>query len=205
MLELAPGVFAGPRLRQSNCYLIHGEAQTVLVDAGMPQDHQAVSAWLAASGVNLDAVVLTHGDMDHRGRAAELAQASGVDVWAGASERSYLDASLRAHRLVRRAMAHLMRPLAVGRWLGSGDEVAGFTVWETPGHTAGHLSLVRMGDRVVIAGDALVVGRQGPVLPRSWLNEDHDQAAASARRLLAISPSWLLTGHGPPWHEMRGG
>ncbi|MHB1980157.1 MAG: MBL fold metallo-hydrolase [Sulfobacillus sp.] len=202
MVELVPGVFAGPRLRQSNCYLVHDKTLTVLVDAGMPGDHPEISRWLSDSGWRLDAVVLTHGDVDHRGQVAQLASAAGAEVWAGREERSFLEGSLRPRRLVRRVMARLMRPVAVDRWLGPEDEVAGFAVWHTPGHTAGHLSLVRLADRVVIAGDALVVGRQGPIMPRSWLNEDQEQATSSAAHLRAIGPSWLLTGHGPPWHQV---
>ena len=47
-------------------------------------------------------------------------------------------------------------PHPVARALSEGDEVAGFTVLETPGHTPGHLSFWRERDRTLIVGDVLV-------------------------------------------------
>ncbi len=46
-------------------------------------------------------------------------------------------------------------PHPVARVLHEGDEVAGFTVLETPGHSAGHVSFWRESDRVLIVGDVL--------------------------------------------------
>ena len=43
----------------------------------------------------------------------------------------------------------------MARALHEGDEVAGFTVLETPGHSVGHISLWRESDRVLIVGDVL--------------------------------------------------
>ena len=44
-------------------------------------------------------------------------------------------------------------PHPVARALHEGDEVAGFIVLETPGHSAGHVSYWRESDRVLIVGD----------------------------------------------------
>lgn len=202
--ELAPGVWAGPRLPSSNCYLLRHHDRWVLVDAGMPRDYDRLAGWLEAMAIRLDLVLLTHGDIDHRGRADKLAAAYGVQVWAGAGERPFLSGGLRPHSPLRRVMVHLMRPLAVDCWLEAGDQVAGFAVWPTPGHTAGHISLVREADGVVLAGDALVVGRHGPVLPAPWLNENQSAARESGQRLRRLAPRLLLTGHGPPWRPDAG-
>ena len=43
----------------------------------------------------------------------------------------------------------------VDRVLGEGDEVAGFRVLDTPGHSAGHVAFWRESDRVLILGDVL--------------------------------------------------
>ncbi len=204
MEELAPGVFAGPRLPGANCYLIREGEVTVLVDAGMPGDHRRLAGWLESEAIRLDVVLLTHGDVDHRGRAGELARMHGAEVWAAEGERPFLTGGLRPRRLLRRVMVHLIRPVPVDRWLTANDQVAGFTVWETPGHTLGHISLVRQEDRVVLAGDALVVGRQGPTLAARWVNEDQAAAAESGQRLCQIQPTLLLTGHGPPWRPEAG-
>ena len=54
----------------------------------------------------------------------------------------------------------------VARRLREGDEVGGFTVLETPGHSPGHVAFWREADRTLVAGDVLfgrhrVTGRPG--------------------------------------------
>ena len=63
-----------------------------------------------------------------------------------------------APRIVRSLQERFLgRPAhPVARALSEGDEVAGFTVLETPGHTPGHVSYWRERDRVLIVGDVLV-------------------------------------------------
>src|SRR5205823_12844163 len=46
-------------------------------------------------------------------------------------------------------------PHPVARALVEGDEVAGFTVLEVPGHAPGHVAYWRESDRVLILGDVL--------------------------------------------------
>src|SRR5207244_7407492 len=46
-------------------------------------------------------------------------------------------------------------PAPVTRVLHDGDEVAGFRVVPTPGHTPGHVVFFREADRVAVAGDVL--------------------------------------------------
>jgi glyoxylase-like metal-dependent hydrolase (beta-lactamase superfamily II) len=70
-------------------------------------------------------------------------------------------------------------------------------VW-TPGHTAGHVSLFRPGDGVLIAADA-VLPRITPTLGVNRQREDPvgDYLDALAR-LEALSPRLVLPGHGQP-------
>ena len=67
--------------------------------------------------------------------------------------------------LARSQPDHRLNRLAVRYWAGpghpfdrrlrEGDEVAGFTVLETPGHAPGHVAFWREADRVLILGDVL--------------------------------------------------
>jgi glyoxylase-like metal-dependent hydrolase (beta-lactamase superfamily II) len=90
--------------------------------------------------------------------------------------------------------------------LSAGDEVAGFEVLATPGHTAGHVSFWREADRVLIAGDVVwnfhfVAGRPGLTEPVSAANLDSAQNRESARRLAALRPELVCFGHGPPLRD----
>ena len=100
-------------------------------------------------------------------------------------------------------------PHPVARALGEGDEVAGFTVLDTPGHSRGHLSLWRAADRVLVVGDVLtnvqpLTGRPGLHEPPRLFTPDRERNRASARRLAALEPRLACFGHGLPlWDPAR--
>ena len=77
-------------------------------------------------------------------------------------------------------------------------------VIETPGHTAGHVSVVSDQRGVLFAGDAMVnfdyaSGRTGVQLHR--FNEDRARAATSLARLDRVETDVVLFGHGDPWTD----
>ena len=84
---------------------------------------------------------------------------------------------------------------------GDEGEVPGAAGWRfvwTPGHTAGHVSLFRPADRVLIAGDA-VLPRITPTLGVNRQRTDPvGDYAEALDRLLALAPSRVLPGHGKP-------
>jgi glyoxylase-like metal-dependent hydrolase (beta-lactamase superfamily II) len=91
----------------------------------------------------------------------------------------------------------------VDQVLHEGDEVAGFTVLDTPGHSAGHVSYWRESDRVLIAGD--VVNTMHPFTMKRGLREPFDvftpdpaENRRSIKRIAELEPALLLVGHGPP-------
>jgi glyoxylase-like metal-dependent hydrolase (beta-lactamase superfamily II) len=86
----------------------------------------------------------------------------------------------------------------------------------TPGHTEGHVSLWRESDRTIIAGDAFIttkqesayaVATQRPELhgPPMYFTPDWESAATSVRKLAALQPELVVTGHGRALHgpQMR--
>jgi glyoxylase-like metal-dependent hydrolase (beta-lactamase superfamily II) len=92
--------------------------------------------------------------------------------------------------------------------LREGDEVGGFTVLETPGHTRGHLSYWRAADRVLVLGDVLanlnyLTG--WPMLrePPRFFSADPALNRRSARRLADLEPVLICFGHGPPLRDTR--
>jgi glyoxylase-like metal-dependent hydrolase (beta-lactamase superfamily II) len=81
-------------------------------------------------------------------------------------------------------------------------------VIHTPGHTAGHVSLYRSSDGVLITGDAVLTvdlnsllgflrGRQGVFGPPRYTTWDWAEAQQSITALAALEPQVLATGHGP--------
>jgi glyoxylase-like metal-dependent hydrolase (beta-lactamase superfamily II) len=170
--------------------------------------------------------VVTHMHMDHVGLAARAADTSGAAVvmhrldaerMAHAAAHPEEEAEYRGV-LLRRAGApdevqraveaarsgaqSLAPPVRVDVMLdGMEGEVEGAPGWRwmwTPGHTAGHLSLYRPEDRVLIAGDA-VLPRITPTLGVNRQRSDPvGDYAGALDRLLALHPSLVLPGHGEP-------
>ena len=197
MLSLAPEV---RRLRAFppatiNAYLV-GD---LLVDARTPAARRAILRQLAGHAIS--AHVLTHGHPDHFGSSHAVCEALGVPLWAGAADVEAIETASprlppgRRASLLRRAPMPPGHP--VSRALHEGDEVAGFTILETPGHSPGHIALWRESDRTLVAGDVFFnLPRLGP--PPAMLTLDPEVNRASMRRLAELRPALALFGHGPP-------
>ncbi|MNR18936.1 putative metallo-hydrolase YflN [compost metagenome] len=79
----------------------------------------------------------------------------------------------------------------------------------TPGHTPGHVSLFREKDRALLAGDAFVTVEQDSLYkvitqkkqltgPPVYFTTDWYAAEKSVRKLEALKPRIVITGHGEP-------
>jgi len=94
----------------------------------------------------------------------------------------------------------------VARALTEGDEVAGFIVLDTPGHSPGHVSYWRESERVLVCGDVMwgynpFLLRSGVREPYSFVSPDPELNRASARRLATLEPTLVCFGHGPPLRD----
>lgn len=180
----------------------------VLVDAGTRHAFRRIMRELRRHPIS--AHVLTHAHPDHQGSSHRVCEALGVPLWCGASDAAAAEtpggvlASLKDNRL-NRTMAPLMVGPAhpVARRLSEGDEVGGFRVLETPGHTPGHVAFWREADRVLVLGDVLasmnpLTGWPGLREPPTIFTPDPARNRASARRLAALEPRLICFGHGPP-------
>jgi glyoxylase-like metal-dependent hydrolase (beta-lactamase superfamily II) len=92
--------------------------------------------------------------------------------------------------------------------LREGDEVGGFRVVETPGHTAGHISFWREQDPVLVVGNVMAnmsIWTGMPVLrePERIFTPDPAMNRRSAIRLAELEPKLLCFGHGHPLRDLR--
>jgi hydroxyacylglutathione hydrolase len=190
-----------------NIYL----AGDVLIDSGTRRAQRRILREIA--GRTLAAVALTHAHADHQGSAHAVCTRLGVPLWCGRGDVPATETpGAIAAASGRNAATFVQRNFWVGpahpvaRALVEGDEVAGFTVLETPGHTAGHVSYWRESDRVLIAGDVLfnlnmLTGRNGLHEPPAAFTPDPRRNRDSARRLAGLRPSLVCFGHGPPLRD----
>ena len=92
--------------------------------------------------------------------------------------------------------------------LHEGDEVGGFRVLETPGHTLGHVSFWREHDRTLVMGDVLAnihiwTGLASLQEPQRIFSLDPLMNRRSAARLAELEPRLTCFGHGPPLRDPR--
>jgi len=153
MRTLTAGVhqLKGTPANAINVYLV-GD---VLVDAGTPGARRRILRQLA--GRELRGHLVTHAHPDHFGSSHAVCDALGLELWTGAGDADAVETArpVPAQGRVPAAMARMkMAPgHPVARRLRERDEVAGFVVLDTPGHSPGHISLWREADRTLVCGD----------------------------------------------------
>jgi glyoxylase-like metal-dependent hydrolase (beta-lactamase superfamily II) len=203
-------------------YLIVDDAVTI-VDCGFPGYYDQLPSALAELDRppgSVAAVVITHYHNDHVGSAERIRAETGATVYVPAGDAEGvrsgkvplpggLAASLWRPSMMR-YMAHAVRnggagmtPVKELRTYEDGEELAGgLRAVHTPGHTAGHCSLLDERRGVLFAGDALatVSFLSGETGPRAMpFNEDTAQARESLSRLEPLSAGVVVVGHGDPF------
>jgi hydroxyacylglutathione hydrolase len=190
-----------------NVYLVGG----VLIDAATRQAEGRIFKQLA--GRTIEAHALTHVHPDHQGCSHAVCERYGVPLWCGQDDVPAMETpggviNPKVPTLLRRFQQSwwVGPPHPVARALREGDQVAGFTVLDTPGHTRGHIALWRESDRVLILGDVLNnmnvrTGLPGLHQPPDMFTTDPVRNRASARRLAALRPALACFGHGAPLRD----
>jgi glyoxylase-like metal-dependent hydrolase (beta-lactamase superfamily II) len=208
-MEVAPGVHLIPRMDLANVCLVT-EPEPVLFDTGLPGEGEKVLAYCRRVGVapeDIRAIALTHADPAHAGSAAWLRRHTRARLYASATEAAILAGQVSGgnvrtlwHWLLRIGRRP-MEPAVVDGVLEEGDEIGGFRVVPTPGHTLGHVAFYRPRDGVLIAGDALRVSGSDILAPSFWNSASEVRARISVSHLADLPVHLLIPGHGPPYRE----
>jgi hydroxyacylglutathione hydrolase len=209
MKELAPDVFmlSGWPRNAINVYVV-GD---VLIDAATRQGEKRIMRQIDGRGLSLHA--LTHAHPDHQGSSHAICERLGIPLWCGRGDVPAMEtpgaisnsqAPGWLNRLQQRYWTGPPHPVA--RALVEGDEVAGFTVLESPGHSPGQVAYWRESDRVLILGDVLnsmnvMTGIPGLNEPPKIFTPDPARNRESARRLGALRPRITCFGHGAPLRD----
>lgn len=231
--ETAPDVLCVAH-RIVNTYLV-SDAVTdswVLIDAGLPTSARRIIKTAAkrfGPKSKPVAIVLTHGHFDHVGSLKRLLDLWEVPVYAHELELPYLtgrsdypppDPTVRGGMMSALSRFFPKKGIDVGnkvRALPADGTVPGLPQWRwahTPGHSPGHISLLRDSDHTLIAGDAFVTVNQESALavltqvqgvhgPPAYFTIDWQAARKSVEFLSAWEPQVAATGHGVPMSGLQ--
>lgn len=207
----------------ANCWVVGDRAAggAVVVDPGEGGRTQ-IPALLVRLGVTCEAILLTHGHLDHVWSAPDLAATLDVPVFLHPDDRWLWDEPAAAFG----APPELLAELGIDRWDAPDDHLeelrdamtlsfAGVTyrVAHTPGHTPGHVTFLTEGvtaapiefaigavdeapDEVLFSGDLLFAGSIGRTdFPRG---STPAIVRSLAEHVLPLDDDVLvLSGHGP--------
>ena len=228
MKQVAPGVHQLTIQRFVNLYFVEAGApgEWVLIDTGLPGSAAAIIAAADAlfyPGTHPQAILLTHGHMDHAGAAQALAAHWHVPIVAHPLELPFLTGRAvypPADPTVGGSLAFVSR-FFPPQTFQLGDEVQALPVaeatppylpgWEwrhVPGHAPGQVAFFRPEDGTLLGADAFATAHHDSVpatllqLPRlsrcgTPFTFDWEQARASVRELARLRPRAIGCGHGP--------
>ena len=180
---------------QTNCYFVYkeNEKEAIVID---PADQgEKIYQKLMEQGLEITAVLLTHGHFDHIFGCHEIKELSGARVYAYIGEQSLLnDSTLNVSAQVGRPYT-----MEADTYLQDGEELAigdfKIKVIATPGHTSGSCCFYFEEAGVLVSGDTLFeesVGRS------DFLTGSGSQLSRSVKEKLFILPdeTAVFPGHG---------
>lgn len=184
---------------QVNCrFIFNPETKNcVICDPG--DDADRIMAFVSSRGLNVTAVLLTHGHLDHCGAAATVAEHYKTGITGPSREDSmWLDI------LPRQAVMFGLPscpPLTPDRWLTGGEKLdlglgEEAEVLHCPGHTPGHVCFHFPLSGILLSGDVLFAGSVGR---SDFPGGNHEDLISSIRNLIMTLPdsTAVLPGHGP--------
>jgi glyoxylase-like metal-dependent hydrolase (beta-lactamase superfamily II) len=196
-----------------NSVLLEGDdRELVLVDAGFPDHEAAIFNALRTLGrepEELRHVVFTHAHPDHIGSAAAIVARTGAKTWmhpvdvpvaeSGGPFRPMSSSPGLVQKIGFRVFWHPDEPVApikIDEEIEDGKTLrvaGGLKVIHTPGHSAGHVSLLWQGGRLLIVGD---VGSNVAGVSDPLGFEDRERGRHSQRQLASLHFEAAAFGHG---------
>ncbi len=204
------GVYCIESAGQARVYFV-GAPEYTLIDAGTPGKADRIITALAQIGVQplqVKRIILTHHRWDHVGSVWELKKLTGAEVVAHTRDADYISGK-RPRRAPRRLPGRAIYALfglfgarnltgvEVDRPINDGEQIGSFTVVHTPGHTPGHLCLLR-GDSL-FSGDLLLATSPSFHETPHMFTADVPTSRVSIRKVAGLDFQAILSSHSPPY------
>ena len=175
---------------KSNCYIVYENGQAIVIDPGYESDE--VINFIDQNKLNVLAIYVTHGHIDHVGGIKQIKDRYQAKVYAPLKDKIWFMSS---------NYNRLGYEIPVDTYIEDGFvlklEEHAFTVMETPGHSEGGTILCDLNHDLCFSGDTLffeTIGRTD--LPFS----SFDDIVKSIKKMYQLLPNQtkLYPGHGRP-------
>ncbi len=188
-----------------------GAPEYTLIDAGIPHKADEILSSLANIGVQplqVKRIILTHHHWDHVGSLWEIKKRTGAKVVAHPRDAEYITGR-RIRRAPRQPLGKIAYTLVglvgareipnvdVDYLVNDGDQVGSFCVIHTPGHTPGHICLLRRG--YLFSGDLLTASAGGFRETPHIFTADVPTSRTSIRKVAQMQFDAVLSSHHPPY------
>lgn len=197
------------------------DGRAVVLDAGLVGERGKFRRLFARLGLApsaVEALILTHGHLDHTGNLAWLQAWTGAPVLAHPAEQAHIDGAF-PYRGVARVCGALeafgravlrYRPVKIDRALADGELLpwwGGLRVVHLPGHTDGHCGFWSEPRGLLFIGDLVAIWTWRSAFPPNILNSAPALLRDSLRRAKALEPRLVVPNHynrsDPAWMAER--
>ena len=202
-------------------HVLVDSGRAVILDAGLAPRRGRVRRLFSEIGLepsSVDALLLTHGHLDHTGNLAWLKEWTGAPVVAHAAEQVHIDGGFSY-----RGVAHVCgaleaagrrvfryRAVSIDRTISDGELLpwwGGLRVIHLPGHTHGHCGFWSERHRLLFAGDLVAIWTWRSTFPPAIFNSAGHRLRESLRKAAALRPQLVVPNHynraDPAWMAER--
>lgn len=214
-----PAVTAPPdglipvRTAMACCHVLVAGGRAVIIDTGLLGGRRAWRRCFREHHLDrrgVDAIILTHGHLDHAGNAAWLQAWTRAPIVAHPAEQAHIDGCYPYRGAARfcgwlerlgRAVTRY-RPVKIDRPMRDGDLLpwwGGLRVVHLPGHSAGHCGLWSERHRLLFCGDLVAIWPWRSCFPPFFFNTEQTKLRPSLRRAAGLRPQRVVPNHYLPW------
>jgi hydroxyacylglutathione hydrolase len=190
----------------SNCYLVE-ENGIFLVDTGMPGNSSKIIKYLERNlkheSEDIETIVVTHHHFDHIGSLDRLKMITKAKIAVHSADAPYLSGEkTQTGSALMKPMIKIMKyiynthPVKADILLEEGDQINGYQVIHTPGHTPGSICLYNPDEKVLFVGDNLHYSKGKLEKPK--IMHEPEKFKESIKKLGNLDIEVILTGHGKP-------